>query len=59
MTPDEFKKRMEACAAKCDEGPSGPYDAHTEADDLMCKVLTELGYGDGVSIFQAMERWYE
>ncbi len=32
--------------------------AHIEADDLMCELLTELGYGEAVKIFEEMEKWY-
>jgi hypothetical protein len=31
---------------------------HGNMDDLMAEVLTELGYGIGVAIWQHVERWY-
>lgn len=31
---------------------------HIKADDLLCEILTDLGYGDVVAIFNDMERWY-
>lgn len=55
-TPEEFKKRM------LDIFPeSGGYDseaAHVDADDLMCEVLEELGYGDGLKPFKTANIWY-
>ena len=32
--------------------------AHILADELMCDLLRELGYGDGVDIFEKMYKWY-
>ena len=35
-----------------------PEVAHSKADKLMCELLTELGYGEGVKIFDDMFKWY-
>ena len=32
--------------------------AHIYADELICKLLRELGYGEGVDIFEQMDKWY-
>lgn len=32
--------------------------AHILADALMCNLLRELGYGEGVQIFEDMKKWY-
>lgn len=32
--------------------------AHILADELMCKLLRELGYNEGVEIFEKMGKWY-
>lgn len=32
--------------------------AHILADELMCKLLREFGYGEGVDIFEQMDKWY-
>lgn len=32
---------------------------HEIADKTMCDVLYELGCGEGVEIFEEMEKWYE
>ena len=53
ITPEVFKANMQKFADDYDtEG------AHSDADKLMCELLTELGYGEGVEIFKRMERWY-
>ena len=31
---------------------------HRAADALMCEVLAQHGYGDGVKIFEDMPKWY-
>lgn len=40
----QYKSDLEAC--------------HVEMDDLMCKVLNELGYEAGVRVFENTEKWY-
>ena len=53
MTREEFKNKMQTIADKRDiEG------GHIEADDLMCELLKDLGYGEGVEIFEEMGKWY-
>lgn len=53
MSPEEFKKKMK-------EYSKSPFisDAHMDADALMMNVLESLGYGEGVEIFDSMEKWY-
>jgi hypothetical protein len=33
-------------------------ERHFYADDTMCDLLRELGYGDGVDVFENMGKWY-
>ena len=52
MTPEEFHEAMislETGDTECD---------HVNADELMCKVLNELGYEGGVKVFETMPKWY-
>ncbi len=53
ITPEQFKSRMQEIASDVDIEMS-----HYNADDLMCEVLKELGYGEGVKIFEEMAKWY-
>ena len=55
MTPEEFKKRMKKI---CKDDDYTLEECHIFADDLMCKLLRSLGYGDGVEIFEATPKWY-
>lgn len=52
MTPAEFAERMKNCDSSDTEV------AHGDADDLMCELLTSLGYGMGVLAFKEMDKWY-
>lgn len=53
ITPKEFKKQME-------EINEWDYteDRHIYADKLMCDVLIQHGYSEGVEVFRKMELWY-
>jgi len=53
FTPQEwFAYEMSKCAKYDREG------AHYEADNLMCGLLRRLGYGDGIDVFEEMDKWY-
>ena len=53
MTKAELLAALRALAKSDDtEG------AHGRADDLLCEVLRHLGYGEGVAIFEKMDKWY-
>ena len=53
MTPEEFKKEMLEISKLGDlEG------SHKIADNLLCKILKEFGYKEGVEIFEKMTKWY-
>ena len=53
MTPEEFTEKMRALAAKYDEE-----EFHIAADRLMGDLLTSLGYGEGVEVFEKTPKWY-
>ena len=53
MTRDEALKKL--------KGLEGAWDlemAHGEADDVLCALLKELGYGDVVSAYHKIDKWY-
>lgn len=53
MTPGQFAHAMvDLCAG------DDPEKDHAAADRLMCRVLRLLGYGSGVDLFEAMEKYY-
>ena len=53
MTPEEFKNRMAEIADGRDRE-----EGHVIADDLLCDVLIQLGYDEGVTIYSSMDKWY-
>lgn len=53
MTQQEFTEKMNELSRSDD------YEfSHEEADKLMCRALSELGYAKGVEIFEKMCKWY-
>ena len=54
-TPEEFKENMEDMQTK---HASDIEAVHVIMDNLMCKVLVELGYKEGVDIFNDTEKGY-
>ena len=32
--------------------------AHSSADEVLCRLLTALGYADVVAEFEKVEKWY-
>lgn len=53
ISPEDFARKMFHCADGCDQE-----DRHMLADNIMCDLLINLGYGKGVKIFKKMEKWY-
>lgn len=52
ITPELFAERMRLSKEE------GTEDGHRMMDDLMCELLRELGYGEGIDIFRHFEKWY-
>ena len=53
MTREETIKRLREAAADFDTEA-----AHGIADDILCELLTSLGYGDVVEAWNKVEKWY-
>jgi len=59
MTPEEFRQAMVDIYSESPEDECYDEDvAHGAADYLLCRVLRELGYQDGVDLFERATRWY-
>lgn len=63
ITPDEFRLRMKEISGDEKVSPYGVgyidvEESHMQADGLMSDMLTALGYGQGVKIFEKMGKWY-
>ena len=42
------------------DSAGGDYDiTHKEADDLLCRLLQELGYSEVVEVYKKVGKWYE
>jgi len=55
LTPEEFAIRMRLLVEK----HSADVEVfHIKADDLLCSMLCELGYDDGVNAFMDAPKWY-
>lgn len=53
MVPEQFAAAMSRISLSDD-----PENNHIHADALMCKLLKDLGYGNGIDIFRSMNKWY-
>jgi hypothetical protein len=51
-TPEQFKNEMQ------NEVGGDIESAHIRMDAIMCRVLKELGYKDGIAVFEKQPRWY-
>ena len=56
ITPKNFERLMKELFEK---NKGYQEMAHKDMDALMCRVLKELGYRDGVKIFLRTEKWYQ
>ena len=53
ITPAEIEDKMMEIASD-----GNPERMHSDANELMCEVLVDLGYAAGIRVFDNMERWY-
>ena len=58
MTKEEFYHKMLALKEEYIDEKDDKEDFHIKADDLMCNLLIELGYGQGVEVFLDTPVWY-
>jgi hypothetical protein len=54
MSPEEFKDKMQAIFDLREDAET----QHINMDDLLCETLIELGYGEGIKIFNNARKWY-
>ena len=55
MTKEEFYHKMLAIE---EQYGSDEEKFHIESDELMCNLLIELGYGQGIEVFLDTPVWY-
>lgn len=55
MTPEEFKNKMELVN---EEYNNDNEEKHVHMDNLMCDLLSSIGYEEGIDIFIDADKWY-
>ena len=55
MNTKEFYENMRLIKEKYKNDPEV---LHLEMDNLMCTLLKDLGYGDGIEVFNSCEIFY-
>lgn len=62
MTPEEFAKAMKKASDNLNDPTGHPYydeeDTHSKMDGIMADLLRQLGYGEGIDIFENTNKWY-
>lgn len=62
MTPEEFAKAMKKASDNLNDPTGHPYYdeeyAHSKMDGIMADLLRQLGYGEGIDIFENTNKWY-
>lgn len=55
MSPDHAIAKLQVIQAMY---ANDPEVAHSHADEVLCDLLTLLGYADVVAEWRQMQRWY-
>lgn len=59
MTPEEFKQAMaDVYHEHWRPNHYDEEDGHIAMDTIMCDLLRDLGYGEGIDIFKSAHKWY-
>jgi len=52
----EEKRNFERCLNECKEKDTEA--GHGQADDILCDILTKMGYKKIVKLFNDLDKWY-
>ena len=58
LTPEEFKQKMKDAYDKYWTEKEDEEAVHDVMDGIMCDLLRQLGYGEGIDIFENTPKWY-
>lgn len=58
IDPGKFRELMDEMAAHVQKEPTDADETHLAADNLMCEILEQFGYGEGIAAFKEMPKWY-
>ena len=53
ITKEDALNKLAECQKNCDAEM-----AHCDADDVLCALLEDLGYGDVVSEYDKVHKWF-
>lgn len=53
MTREEAIEKLKECQKNRDIEA-----AHSDADDVLCKLLSSLGYADVIEQWEKVDKWY-
>ena len=58
--PEDFAKAMKDIENKYEgeEKSISVEEMHREMDELLCKTLRNLGFGEGIDIYEQNPKWY-
>lgn len=54
----EFLVALRILASKAEDNTSEPEYDHIKADQLICKMLEQMGYRDIVEMYNRIPKWY-
>jgi hypothetical protein len=57
MTPEDAKRELNYILDRQKNGES-PEETHIDADDILCELLSYLGYDDVVNLYQQVDKWF-
>ena len=55
---DKYKRRLLDVIEKLKRREYDEEFAHRDADDIICELLKELGFGDVVEVYDKIPKWY-
>ena len=58
LTPEEFEEKMFLIKKRFYDEAGDKEVCHMKMDDEMCALLSSLGYGKGIDIFESTDKWY-
>lgn len=58
ITPEKFADQMREAYQLYYVGNDDAEDVHIAMDGIICNLLRQLGYGEGVDIFNSTPKWY-
>jgi len=58
ITPDEFLAKLKAIKTEYFFEKDDLETCHAKMDEVLCEILSSLGYDEGIRFFQNTPKWY-